>query len=123
MNRKVRARTGLCIVFCFCSIAGAAARGQEERPLLSNIPTRDPGYVLFFHDADNAPNIAYRWGYHEGWLDGRKARDLGVMDVASDQQPKYMTPPEHERPAGVTRMQYMRDYRNAYQRGYIQGTR
>jgi hypothetical protein len=118
----VRICGALRLAGMFCCFASVFSWGQAMSSAYSSIP-QDPGYLLYFHDADNAPNLADRWGYHDGWMDGRRSRNLGVTDVVLEEQPKYAAPPEHDRPAGLTRTQYIREYRAAYLHGYAQGTR
>lgn len=106
-----------CGALLVCLHAPAAQSGSATE----NVPS-DPGYGLYYHDAEAAPNLATRWGYHDGWEDGRHDRNHGD-ELRPEDKPHYMTPPEHGAHFGVTREQYNQSYRTAYSRGYQHGSR
>jgi hypothetical protein len=99
-----------------------AAIAQSHSDTTGNIPLPDPGYGLFYHDTQEAPDFAARWGYHDGWTDGRRDRNLGESGAA-EETGRFKSPPDHNKSVGLTRDQYVRGYRQAYVRGYSQGMR
>ncbi len=108
------------IVFA-CLLHIPFAHAQTSDPA-NFVPLPDPGYGLYYHDAEGAPNAATRWGYHDGWIEGRHDRNHG--EIASAQgKGSYATPPEHGGYAGMTRDQYEKLYRMAYLHGYEHGSR
>jgi hypothetical protein len=85
-------------------------------------PLPDPGYGLYYHDTQGAPNVTVRWGYHDGWTDGRHDRNHGDTHRAQDKE-HYLMPPDHGAHPGMTHDQYVKAYRDAYIHGYERGTR
>jgi hypothetical protein len=96
--------------------------GQSRSNSGSFVPLPDPGYSLYYQDSAGAPNVASRWGYNDGWEDGRHDRNHGDT-LQTQEKDRYITPPEHGGHAGITRDQYMRIYRQAYIHGYQHGSR
>ena len=86
------------------------------------VPLPDPGYSLYFHDTPSSPNIPARWGYHEGWMDGRRDRNKGEIDDSKTKE-HYLSPPPHDLETGLTHDSYVKGYRTAYQKGYEHGSR
>jgi hypothetical protein len=82
----------------------------------------DPGYGLYYHDSQEAPAYATRWGYHDGWTEGRHDRNHGDTLTAQEKD-HFQMPPEHGAHEGMTREQYVKQYREAYARGYQHGSR
>jgi hypothetical protein len=66
--------------------------------------------------------VADRWGYHDGWEDGRHDRNHGDTFQPQDKD-RYTMPPEHGGHIGITRDQYIKEYRGAYVHGYEHGSR
>jgi hypothetical protein len=97
-------------------------RGQSLANTGSFVPPPDPGYGLYFQDSAGAPNVASRWGYNDGWEDGRHDRNHGGT-VQANEKDRYTIPPDHGSHAGVPRDQYIRVYRQAYLHGYEHGSR
>jgi hypothetical protein len=96
--------------------------GQSRAYSGSYVPLPDPGYGLYYQDSAGAPNLASRWGYNDGWEDGRRDRNHG--DTAQVQEKdRYTIPPDHGVHPGITRDQYIRAYRQAYTHGYEHGSR
>jgi hypothetical protein len=100
-----------------------AAIGSGQTVNSVNVPSPSPGYDLFFHDSDAAPDIPSRWGYHDGWLQGRRSRQAGSSDAGLERTPQYVRPPDDGRPVGMDRNEYVHAYRNAFRRGYERGFR
>ncbi len=113
-------------LFTFCAILIASlsclAQGQSDTPPPSLVPPPDPGYSLYYHDPVGSPDLAARWGYHDGWTEGRHDRNHGDVFDAQDKE-HYVMPPEHGGHPGITRNQYVTNYRLAYSRGYKHGSR
>jgi hypothetical protein len=97
-------------------------RGQAVANGGSYVPLPQPGYGLFYQDSAGAPNVASRWGYNDGWEDGRHDRNHGEL-AKVDEKERYTMPPEHGVHAGMTRDQYIKVYRAAYMHGYEHGSR
>jgi hypothetical protein len=97
-------------------------RGQSRANPGTFVPLPDPGYGLYYQDSAGAPNVASRWGYNDGWEDGRHDRNHGDT-VQVEEKDKYTIPPDHGSHPGVTRDQYIRIYRQAYRQGYEHGSR
>jgi hypothetical protein len=95
---------------------------QTHTPTASLVPPPDPGYSLYYHDSDSVPNFAARWGYHDGWEDGRHDRNHGDT-LQAQEKDRYASPPEHGVHPGITRQQYMKEYRIAFLHGYEHGSR
>jgi hypothetical protein len=106
-----------CGVLFVCVQARAAQSGSATEAVPS-----DPGYGLYYHDAEATPNLATRWGYHDGWEDGRHDRNHGDV-LRPEDKPHYISPTERGAHFGVTREQYNQAYRSAYTRGYEHGSR
>jgi hypothetical protein len=87
-----------------------------------HLPAPDPGYGLYYRDTGSSSEVGSRWGYHEGWMEGRHDRDQGDP-FPPEEKEHYRNPPPHLLPAGVTREEYVRSYRIAYARGYQHGSR
>ena len=98
-------------------------RGQSTANAGSFVPAPDPGYGLYYQDSAGAPNVASRWGYNDGWEDGRHDRNHGGTAQEVEEKDRYTIPPDHGSHAGVTRDQYIRVYRQAYLHGYEHGSR
>ncbi len=110
---------GLAVNALIPATAQNSANGSEYLPL------PDPGYGLYYHDADQSPNPATRWGYHDGWMDGRRDRNHGEPAVGDDirQKEKYLNPPIHGSSSTSGREQFNSLYRAAYTHGYDHGSR
>jgi hypothetical protein len=117
---RTKAAATLTVVFlsacCICAIAQSGTSGHEPLPL------PDPGYGLYYHDSQGAPAYAARWGYHDGWTEGRHDRNHGDTFTAQEKD-HFQMPPEHGAHEGMTREQYVKQYREAYSRGYQHGSR
>lgn len=101
-------------------MSGAGAQSNESATL--PVPPPDPGYGLYYHDSQSAPVAANRWGYHDGWSEGRRDRNHGDS-FTPEEKDHYQQPPEHGGHPGMTREQYVKQYRTAYTHGYQHGAR
>src|SRR5271156_1352680 len=97
-------RRCVALVFGWAMLTNAHGMGAQLGSATEAVPS-DPGYGLYYHDAEAAPNLATRWGYHDGWEDGRHDRNHGDA-LRPEDKPHYMTPTEHGAHFGVTREQY-----------------
>ena len=104
---------------CSLSLTAALAQATQSREYL---PPTDPGYGLYYNGSQGRLDRPLRWGYHEGWKQGRKNRDLGraADPKASD---NYQRPPAHGDDPSFSVEQYQRIYRNAFLQGYEHGYR
>jgi hypothetical protein len=112
-NRFALLSAGLLLLTC-------GLRAQSPANAGSFVPPPDPGYGLYYQDSAGAPNVASRWGYNDGWEDGRHDRNHGET-AQVDEKDRYTIPPDHG--SRVPRDQYIRVYRQAYRQGYEHGSR
>jgi hypothetical protein len=110
------------LIFAGALLLVCGLRAQTRANVASYVPLPDPGYGLYYQDSAGAPNVASRWGYNDGWEDGRHDRNHGDAAQVQDKE-RYTMPPEHGVHAGMPRDQYIRLYRQAYTRGYEHGSR
>lgn len=103
-------------------VLACGLRGQSAANPGSYVPLPQPGYSLYYQDSAGAPNVASRWGYNDGWEDGRHDRNHGETAKVEEKE-RYTMPPEHGVHAGMTRDQYIKVYRQAYMHGYEHGSR
>lgn len=108
----------LCAILA-CSLIAFA---QDETKAPSVVPPPDAGYSLYYHDSMGNPDFAARWGYHDGWTAGRHDRNHGDT-FSPEEKDEFKMPPDHGGHPGITRDQYVKNYRVAYQRGYQHGSR
>jgi hypothetical protein len=73
--------------------AASAAEAQWVAPT-ERLPLPDPGYGLYYQDAQSVPNVAARWGYHDGWTDGRHDRNHHDT-YRAEEKDNYIKPPDH----------------------------
>lgn len=122
-----RMRKNICSVLVLSGALVAlstcvAAQQQRKKAGNEYIPLPSPGYTLYYHDSDDAPAAADRWGYYDGWQEGRKDRNHGInVDPAT--KPNYLRPSQSVQHQGQTTEQYNRSYRTAFLRGYKNGYR
>jgi hypothetical protein len=123
MGKGKSKRNGLSsLIFAGALLLTCGASGQSKANAGTYVPLPQPGYGLYYQDSAGAPNVASRWGYNDGWEDGRHDRNHGET-AQVEEKDKFMTPPEHGVHPGMTRDQYIRMYRQAYTRGYEHGSR
>lgn len=125
MREWARQAGVVAVIVASLSIACSSSRSlaqSEDGAGAVGLPMRAPGYELYYHD-DQAPNaFATRWGYYDGWTDGRHDRGLGRPNDANDQD-HYKLAPDHGQHPGLSRDKYKNLYRTAYLRGYQQGSK
>ncbi len=123
-NRILNARVSILSIVAgalFAFMLSAAGAQSNELGTLP-VPPPDPGYGLYYHDSQSAPAAANRWGYHDGWSEGRRDRNHGDS-FTPEEKDHYQDPPEHGGHPGMTREQYVKQYRTAYTHGYKHGSR
>jgi hypothetical protein len=96
----------------------ASATGQADNYL----PPPDPGYGLYYHGDQGLLEKATRWGYHDGWIQGREDRQFG-RESDPKARDNFQKPPDHGRTPGITESQYQRVYQGAFLHGYEHGYR
>ena len=117
-----KSRRRILLLFSAGMLSLTSLLGGQSRPTPGPfVPLPDPGYGLYYHDT-GAPNVPARWGYHDGWTDGRHDRNHGDTLVVQDKE-QYKMPPEHGGHLGITRDNYIKAYREAYIHGYEHGSR
>ncbi len=94
------------------------AVAQYGRPY--DLPPADPGYDTYYHDGAATADRARHWGYHDGFVDGRRDREHG-HSFRPTQDDHYKDAPDHGDHHGMSRQQYKDLYRDAYVHGYERG--
>lgn len=112
----------LSIIYLGLVLYGYTTVAQTTKDNLEYLPPPDPGYHLYFHDDDGPFEKPERWGYHDGWLQGRLDRSEGhqrnpTTDASEDRRQLHGTS------GSLVGEQYRRVYRSAYLRGYEHGYR
>ncbi len=102
-------------------LAGAGMAVAQYGPR-EPLPPPDPGYGLYYHDGEATANRASRWGYHDGWVDGRKDMETG-HSFRPTHDDQFKDAPDHGNHSGMSRQQYKDIYRDAYMHGYERGYR
>lgn len=90
--------------------------GQPATPAFA-LPARAPGYELYYSKEDRSIAFATRWGYFDGWRDGKHDSELGITKLPTDQD-RYKLVPDHGLHPGIPRTEYKTAYRSAYLHGY-----
>jgi len=110
---------------CFCGVratAQAVSDDIQSTTAITGLPPRDPGYELCYHNDSGPAAFANRWGYHDGWTDGRHNRQFGLSADAKDED-QYKLAPDHGQHPGLDRERYKSLYRIAFLHGYERGSR
>lgn len=116
-------RWSMSLICAGVMLSAAGGAGAQSKPAPAEyVPLPDPGYGLYFHDTVATPNVATRWGYHDGWTEGRHDRNHGDTHPAQEKE-HYLMPPDHGAHSGLSRDQYVKVYRVAYSHGYEHGSR
>ena len=89
----------------------------QEASVPVALPARAPGYEHYFHPEQPATAFATRWGYHDGYDDGKRDRTEGKPSVPTDQD-RYKLVPDHGYHPDIPRAKYKTLYRSAYMDGY-----
>ncbi len=110
--------TTALLVLMQYSVVGA----QSTNTTAEYLPPPDPGYHLYFHGNDGPLEKPERWGYHDGWLQGRLDRAEGHQRDPKEEE-SYIKGQLHGTSGAILEGQYLRVYRNAYLRGYEHGYR
>jgi hypothetical protein len=109
--------------FCSAHATGQVGTdgGQDDTPMVG-LPFRAPGYELYYHDDSGPAAFANRWGYFDGWTEGRHDRQLGIS-IDPKELDRYKLAPDHGMHPGLDRERYKSLYRTAYLRGYERGSK
>lgn len=105
-----------------CLLVLPARSIAQKDAAIGGLPLRVPGYELYYHNEQSSDAFATRWGYYDGWTDGRHNRELGQKLKATDED-HYKLAPDHGQHPGLTRDRYKSSYRTAYLHGYEQGSK
>ncbi len=127
----------LCMGLCWQMAAGQQPQGSlpttgqqpdstqpatvQQQPVVG-LPARAPGYELYYPSEDHNIAFATRWGYFDGWRDGKHDSELGITKVPVDQD-HYKLVPDHGMHPGIPRTEYKTAYRTAYLHGYDHASR
>jgi len=85
------------------------------------LPARAPGYEHFYQSEQGNTVFATRWGYFDGYQDGKRDRELGKSPAPTEQD-RYKLVPDHGYHPDMPRATYKTIYRQAYLRGYGYGS-
>ena len=107
----------LFIVFGLSMLLPLPLAGQT-----SGLPARAPGYDHYYHQEQPASAFAMRWGYRDGYEDGRRDQTLGKATPAAEQD-RYKVVPDHGTHPDIPRAKYKTLYRQAYLSGYEYATK
>ena len=86
------------------------------------LPARAPGYDHYYHSEQPSTAFATRWGYSDGYEDGKRDRNFGNNKAAEDQD-RYKMVPDHGLHPDIPRARYKTLYRSAYLNGYNYGSK
>lgn len=118
IRNRVASIAGSAIIIAASMCINALAQSDEA----VGLPLSAPGYELYYHGDQGANVYATRWGYYDGWTDGRHDRGLG-RPIEPTEQDHYKLAPDHGRHPDLPRDKYKNLYRTAYLHGYEQGSR
>ena len=108
------------VLFVLCGIPLVLPAQQSGLPV--GLPARAPGYEHYYRDEQPATAFASRWGYHDGYEDGKRNKELGTGTQATEQD-RYKLVPDHGLHADIPRAKYKTLYRSAYLNGYQYATK
>jgi len=86
------------------------------------LPARAPGYEHYYSSEEPSTAFATRWGYFDGYQDGKRDREFD-KPAAPTEQDRYKTVPDHGLHPNLPRLQYKSLYRSAYLNGYAYGSK
>jgi hypothetical protein len=84
------------------------------------LPARAPGYEHYYTSEQASSVFATRWGYFDGYQDGKHDREFGKNPAPMDQD-RFKLVPDHGTHPEITRAKYKSLYREAYLHGYDYG--
>ena len=96
------------------------AKKQQGPPM--GLPARAPGYELYYRNEDQNMAFATRWGYYDGWRDGKHDSQLSLSKPPTEQD-RYKLVPDHGLHPDIPRTAYKAAYRTAYLHGYDYGAK
>jgi len=96
------------------------AKKQQGPPV--GLPARAPGYEIYYRSEDHNIAFATRWGYYDGWRDGKHDSELSLSKPATEQD-RYKLVPDHGIHPDISRTAYKTAYRTAYLHGYDYGSK
>jgi len=97
------------------------AVGKQQTPQVG-LPARAPGYELYYRNEDQNMAFATRWGYYDGWRDGKHDSQLSLSKPPTEQD-RYKLVPDHGLHPDIPRTAYKAAYRTAYLHGYDYGAK
>jgi hypothetical protein len=96
------------------------AKKQQGPPV--GLPARAPGYELYYRNEAQNMAFATRWGYYDGWRDGKHDSELSLSKPPTEQD-RYKLVPDHGLHPDISRTAYKTAYRTAYLHGYDYGAK
>jgi hypothetical protein len=112
-------------IWALCGARAGAQADASDAPndsAIGGLPLRAPGYEFYYHNDSGPSAFANRWGYYDGWRDGRHDRQVGLSVDPKDED-KYKLAPDHGQHPGLDRDKYKSLYRTAYLHGYERGSK
>lgn len=86
------------------------------------LPARAPGYEHYYRSEQASSVFATRWGYFDGYQDGKHDRELGRTPSPMEQD-RIKVVPDHGVHPEIPRAMYKTIYREAYLHGYEYGSK
>jgi hypothetical protein len=124
IGNRIASIVGLAVMIvvsiCLCARSSNALAQSEDGA--AGLPLSAPGYQLYYHGDQGSNVFATRWGYYDGWTDGRHDRGLG-RTIEPTEQDRYKLAPDHGQHPELSRDKYKNLYRTAYLHGYEQGSK
>ena len=100
----------------------AAAAGAQQTSMPVGLPARAPGYERYYSSEQPSAAFATRWGYFDGYQDGKRDRVLG-KPPAPEEHDRYKLVPDHGVHPDLPRAKYKTLYREAYMHGFEYGSK
>ncbi len=101
---------------------GSTPEADKQQAPPVGLPARAPGYELYYHNEDQNMAFATRWGYFDGWRDGKHDSQLSPSKPPTEQD-RYKLVPDHGLHPDISRTAYKAAYRTAYLHGYDYGAK
>lgn len=100
----------------------SAPDAKKQQGPSVGLPARAPGYELYYRNEDQNMAFATRWGYYDGWRDGKHDSELSLSKPPTEQD-RYKLVPDHGLHPDIPRTTYKTVYRTAYLHGYDYGSK
>jgi hypothetical protein len=111
-----------CLVVLVTLLPSAQFIFAQSAAFPVGLPSRAPGYEHYYRSEQASTVFATRWGYFDGYQDGKHDRELG-KDPAPMDQDRFKLVPDHGTHPEIPRATYKNLYRQAYLQGYGYGSK